>query len=224
MTQLWENQCLLPRIFLKFYLCWIEFLWQVIFFHRSVSIKLQWRVFHFSTFTDILMNIVGVFLWIAVGATALHYWNGYLQENWYTVVDSERQVSESNIFQICYFLRFWRLLKCNVLLFVFMEMPLFRWNQWTIFKISIWRVLNNSTNKPNEWTKKHFSSTVELSRFASGVLFIYRSYRKKHFRQASKDQVGLHRLFQRLLKLPFPLFFHMCGEKMIHRFVNCYKS
>lgn len=42
------------------------------------------------------MNIVGTFLWVAVGATALHYWSGYLQENWYTVVDSERQVSNDN--------------------------------------------------------------------------------------------------------------------------------
>ncbi|XP_048519870.1 protein snakeskin [Dendroctonus ponderosae] len=45
-----------------------------------------------NTFTDILMNIVGVFLWIAVGATALHYWHGYLSEHKYTYVNSERQV------------------------------------------------------------------------------------------------------------------------------------
>ncbi|XP_066258468.1 protein snakeskin isoform X2 [Euwallacea similis] len=45
-----------------------------------------------STFTDILMNIVGLFLWIAVGATALHYWHGYLNEHKYTYVNSERQV------------------------------------------------------------------------------------------------------------------------------------
>lgn len=38
------------------------------------------------------MNIVGVFLWIAVGATALHYWHGYLSEHKYTYVNSERQV------------------------------------------------------------------------------------------------------------------------------------
>ncbi|ERL84410.1 hypothetical protein D910_01843 [Dendroctonus ponderosae] len=46
---------------------------------------------HKNTFTDILMNIVGVFLWIAVGATALHYWHGYLSEHKYTYVNSERQ-------------------------------------------------------------------------------------------------------------------------------------
>ncbi|CAH1136045.1 unnamed protein product [Ceutorhynchus assimilis] len=45
-----------------------------------------------NTFTDILMNIVGVFLWISVGATALHYWHGYLSEHKYTYVNSERQV------------------------------------------------------------------------------------------------------------------------------------
>ncbi|VEN49624.1 unnamed protein product [Callosobruchus maculatus] len=47
---------------------------------------------HKTTFTDILMNIVGVFMWIAVGATALHYWHGYLAEHKYSHVDSERQV------------------------------------------------------------------------------------------------------------------------------------
>ncbi|KAJ8980133.1 hypothetical protein NQ317_009192 [Molorchus minor] len=47
---------------------------------------------HKNSFTDILMNIVGVFLWVAVGATALHYWQGYLQENKYQHADSERQV------------------------------------------------------------------------------------------------------------------------------------
>ncbi|XP_050297752.1 protein snakeskin isoform X2 [Anthonomus grandis grandis] len=45
-----------------------------------------------STFTDILMNVFGIFLWIAVGATALHYWHGYLSEHKYTYVNSERQV------------------------------------------------------------------------------------------------------------------------------------
>ncbi|XP_028134396.1 protein snakeskin [Diabrotica virgifera virgifera] len=47
---------------------------------------------HKTTFTDILMNIVGIFMWIAVGATALHYWLGYLSEYKYTTIDSERQV------------------------------------------------------------------------------------------------------------------------------------
>ncbi|KAG5895926.1 hypothetical protein JTB14_016330 [Gonioctena quinquepunctata] len=47
---------------------------------------------HKNNFTDVLMNIVGVFLWIAVGATALHYWHGYLAEHKYVHVDSERSV------------------------------------------------------------------------------------------------------------------------------------
>ncbi|KAJ8922937.1 hypothetical protein NQ315_001482 [Exocentrus adspersus] len=47
---------------------------------------------HKTTFTDILMNVVGTFMWVAVGATALHYWHGYLFEHKYSMVDSERQV------------------------------------------------------------------------------------------------------------------------------------
>ncbi|XP_018580331.1 protein snakeskin [Anoplophora glabripennis] len=47
---------------------------------------------HKTTFTDILMNIIGVFMWVAVGATALHYWHGYLFEHKYQMVDSEREV------------------------------------------------------------------------------------------------------------------------------------
>ncbi|CAH1115948.1 unnamed protein product [Phaedon cochleariae] len=47
---------------------------------------------HKNTFTDVLMNIIGVIMWVAVGATALHYWHGYLGEHKYTHVDSERQV------------------------------------------------------------------------------------------------------------------------------------
>ncbi|CAH0564420.1 unnamed protein product [Brassicogethes aeneus] len=47
---------------------------------------------HKTTFTDVLMNVVGVFMWVAVGATALHYWHGYLAEHKYTAINSERQV------------------------------------------------------------------------------------------------------------------------------------
>jgi len=46
---------------------------------------------HKHSFTDSLMNIVGVFMWVAVGATALHYWHGYLKEYKYIAVASERQ-------------------------------------------------------------------------------------------------------------------------------------
>lgn len=31
-------------------------------------------------------------MWVAVGATALHYWQGYLQDSDYLYVASERQV------------------------------------------------------------------------------------------------------------------------------------
>ncbi|XP_018333785.1 protein snakeskin [Agrilus planipennis] len=47
---------------------------------------------HKYTFTDLLMNAVGVFMWTAVGATALHYWIGYQNEHRFIHVSSERQV------------------------------------------------------------------------------------------------------------------------------------
>lgn len=43
------------------------------------------------------MNIVGVFMWVAVGGTALHYWNGYLAEHDYIHVASERTVIQIEI-------------------------------------------------------------------------------------------------------------------------------
>jgi hypothetical protein len=39
------------------------------------------------------MNFVGVFLWLAVGAVALHYWGGYQGEHQYQFVFAERQVT-----------------------------------------------------------------------------------------------------------------------------------
>ncbi|KAF5306872.1 hypothetical protein FQA39_LY00102 [Lamprigera yunnana] len=47
---------------------------------------------HKFTFTDIVMNFLGIFLWLAVGATALHYWEGYQSEYRYMYASSERQV------------------------------------------------------------------------------------------------------------------------------------
>ncbi|KAF2893912.1 hypothetical protein ILUMI_12255 [Ignelater luminosus] len=47
---------------------------------------------HKNTFTDILMNFIGIFMWIAVGATALHYWHGYQPVHRYIHVTSEREV------------------------------------------------------------------------------------------------------------------------------------
>lgn len=38
------------------------------------------------------MNVIGVFLWIAVAGTALHYWAGYQNEHKYQVVASEREI------------------------------------------------------------------------------------------------------------------------------------
>ncbi|XP_031352965.1 protein snakeskin [Photinus pyralis] len=47
---------------------------------------------HKYTFTDIVMNFLGIFLWLAVGATALHYWEGYQSEHKYRYTSSEQQV------------------------------------------------------------------------------------------------------------------------------------
>ncbi|XP_019868115.2 protein snakeskin [Aethina tumida] len=34
-----------------------------------------------TSFTDILMKVVGVFLWFAVAGTAIHYWKSYSNDN-----------------------------------------------------------------------------------------------------------------------------------------------
>lgn len=43
--------------------------------------------------SDVVMNFVGVFMWLAVGAIALHYWGGYQGEHQFQFVFAERQVS-----------------------------------------------------------------------------------------------------------------------------------
>uniref|UniRef100_A0A2A4JGU3 DUF7775 domain-containing protein n=1 Tax=Heliothis virescens TaxID=7102 RepID=A0A2A4JGU3_HELVI len=47
---------------------------------------------HKRALSEIVMNFVGVFLWIAVGAVALHYWGGYQGEHQYQFVFAEKQV------------------------------------------------------------------------------------------------------------------------------------
>ncbi|XP_022900325.1 protein snakeskin [Onthophagus taurus] len=47
---------------------------------------------HKHTFVDIVMNIVGIFMWLAVGSAALHYWHGYMAEHRFLYVSTERQV------------------------------------------------------------------------------------------------------------------------------------
>ncbi|XP_049869608.1 uncharacterized protein LOC126369293 [Pectinophora gossypiella] len=47
---------------------------------------------HKRAMSEIVMNFVGVFLWIAVGAVALHYWGGYQGEHQFQFVFAERQV------------------------------------------------------------------------------------------------------------------------------------
>ncbi|KAI4457072.1 protein snakeskin [Holotrichia oblita] len=43
------------------------------------------------TFVDIVMNVVGIFLWLAVGTACLHYWSNYLSEYWLSNDTSERR-------------------------------------------------------------------------------------------------------------------------------------
>ncbi|XP_012282925.1 protein snakeskin [Orussus abietinus] len=47
---------------------------------------------HKKSLIDIIMNFVGMFMFIAIGGTALHYWHGYQSEHKYLHVASERQV------------------------------------------------------------------------------------------------------------------------------------
>lgn len=45
-----------------------------------------------SELCDTIMNVVGTFMWIAVGGVALHYWKGYMSDEGFLYVNSERQV------------------------------------------------------------------------------------------------------------------------------------
>ncbi|KAF4528907.1 hypothetical protein B566_EDAN017216 [Ephemera danica] len=37
------------------------------------------------------MNLIGAFMWLAVGGTCLHYWNDYQNESMYIVTSSEKK-------------------------------------------------------------------------------------------------------------------------------------
>ncbi|XP_008547782.1 protein snakeskin [Microplitis demolitor] len=45
-----------------------------------------------KSLVEIIMNFVGMFMFIAVGGTALHYWHGYQAEHKYIHVATERQI------------------------------------------------------------------------------------------------------------------------------------
>uniref|UniRef100_A0A182IQH7 MARVEL domain-containing protein n=2 Tax=Anopheles atroparvus TaxID=41427 RepID=A0A182IQH7_ANOAO len=45
---------------------------------------------HKYELSDTIMNVVGTFMWVAVGGTALHYWHGYLAEHDFENITSER--------------------------------------------------------------------------------------------------------------------------------------
>lgn len=49
-------------------------------------------IFLIRELSDTIMNVVGTFMWVAVGGTALHYWSGYMASNDFTHVATERQV------------------------------------------------------------------------------------------------------------------------------------
>ncbi|KAL1130629.1 hypothetical protein AAG570_011871, partial [Ranatra chinensis] len=44
-----------------------------------------------KTVVDVLMNLTGTVLFIAVGGVALHYWNGYQNEHKYMSISTEKQ-------------------------------------------------------------------------------------------------------------------------------------
>lgn len=46
----------------------------------------------YSELSDTIMNLVGTFMWVAVGGTALHYWHGYMSDYDFLLVATERQV------------------------------------------------------------------------------------------------------------------------------------
>lgn len=47
--------------------------------------------------SDTIMNVVGAFMWVSVGATALHYWQGYMADHDQVTVVQERTVSKNVI-------------------------------------------------------------------------------------------------------------------------------
>lgn len=54
-------------------------------------------IYSIRELSDTIMNVVGAFLWVSVGATALHYWSGYMTDHDQLVVVHERTVSKSVI-------------------------------------------------------------------------------------------------------------------------------
>lgn len=55
--------------------------------------------------SDTIMNVVGSFMWVAVGATALHYWYGYMADHDYVAVAQERVVI-TQTFYFCLYIFF----------------------------------------------------------------------------------------------------------------------
>lgn len=51
--------------------------------------------------SDTIMNVVGTFMWIAVGGTALHYWHGFQPEYDFQQITSERTVRHPPELPLC---------------------------------------------------------------------------------------------------------------------------
>lgn len=62
----------------------------------NCGLTLNSSIFRFysirSELSDTIMNVVGSFMWVAVGGTALHYWQGYMAAYDQVVVVREQVV------------------------------------------------------------------------------------------------------------------------------------
>ncbi|XP_014216718.1 protein snakeskin [Copidosoma floridanum] len=47
---------------------------------------------HKKTIVEIIMNFIGMFMFIVIGGIALHYWHGYMSEHKYIHIATEKQV------------------------------------------------------------------------------------------------------------------------------------
>jgi len=47
---------------------------------------------HKKTIVEIIMNFIGTFMFIMIGAVALHYWHGYMSEHKYIHIATEKQI------------------------------------------------------------------------------------------------------------------------------------
>lgn len=69
---------------------------RLLILHNVSQNFLIWKT-HKSTnnreLSDTIMNVVGAFMWVSVGATAIHYWQGYIGDHDQLTIVHERTVS-----------------------------------------------------------------------------------------------------------------------------------